>query len=863
MIRNNRQPKRLYSILRMTAILFLTFILLQSASAQYTSVYNGTTYTSSQPYNLNVVYFVPNDVPLDTSYKRRVSEMMLWGQNFYKQNMISNGYGAKTFGLFKEAANPGRIKIIKINGSAPSSAYPYSNAGQMIAEINAYFNANPAQKTSEHFLIIGAAKDLATLDLPFYGTGRTCYAIDYPKFDIQYMNDQGTDGANFRGWYGGLLHELGHGLNMGHSHQTSSENFDPARGMNLMFYGNGSFAAQQPTFINRADCSVLNTCQIFATATGDTYYNGHTARLTALHASCNNGIITVSGKFSSSVPVTDVGIYQDPYATPSAGYYRVAWSVSPIGSDSFYIDMPVSEITGMAGLTPTAYDLQNYIAYNLQVVLILKNGETEFSHFPFSYSNNIPNLNVDFDDLRCNALTSGWAETNVGTRVWGPTPGYVCYNAANNNNIRLKTFSALGYTTDAFPFAYTTLTGDGTIKGRIRNASVQYGDFSGVMLRNGLADNQMHVSTGIIDTRGIYDLSRGTVGGNAAGIGTVPVSNGPIWVKLQRKGNNISSFYSADGNIWTPHHSYTTVFNNTIYAGMFSSGQGAQADIDYGSVLPCTTPSGWQVADIGTVSAPGTACQTTGNVHMESYGTGFVTGPTDNVTFMYKSITGNVNIVARIKKVTNGWNTLGGLMLRNTLDANSAFITTSALDTRGVFDTYRNGAGNNSAYSTGGPSWSWPAYMWLKLSRTGNTVASFYSTDGANWILFKTYTIPMNSTIYAGIVSSGMGQATDFDQVWINGALQTQQAEGVFSNTTTATTTVQVVPNPAQGEIRIVGAGSQSLQAIQVLDMYGHIVLKQNSSSDIVNISSLPAAVYIVEIQMANGEFVRQRITKL
>jgi regulation of enolase protein 1 (concanavalin A-like superfamily) len=839
------------------------------ALAQYSSVYNGVTYTSSQPYNLNVVYFVPNDVPPDTSYKRRVSEYMIYGQNFFKQNMIANGYGAKTFGLFKEASNPNRIKLIRINGAYPGSAYPYTNPNQLTAEVNAYFNANPSQKTSDHILIIAAVPDINNLGagVPFYGLGRNCFALDYKKMDIQYMNASGADGNTFRSWYGSLLHELGHGINLPHSHQTSTENSNPAQGMNLMFYGNGTLGVS-PTFINRAGCAVLNTCQVFATSPGNTYYNGHSARVTSLHAAYDNGDLVVSGKFTSNVPVTDINIFQDPYSTPSAGYYRVAWSVSPIGTDSFYVRMKVSDVNGMADINPNIYNLQNTIAYNLQIDLVLKNGETGVSYFPYAYSNNVPGIHVDFDDLHCDTLCCGWAETNVGTRPWGPVPGYVCYKAANNNNMKVKTFSTLWGTNDAFPFGYTTLTGDGSIVARVKNVSANYNDYGGIMMRNSLNANDKYVSTGVLDTRGMYDQNRyaagAPTGANGLSGGGLAAATTPVWVKLQRKGNTISSFYSQNGTIWTPYNNYNTTMGNTLYAGVFASNPGAVADIDFPAVRPCTLPSGWQAADIGTTSAPGTACNnnpTAGNVHMESYGSGFVTGPADNVTFMYKAVTGNVNIVARIKNVSNGWNTMGGLMLRNTLTANSAFVATGALDTRSVFNTHRESQGANSGYNGLSPNWAWPAPMWVQISRAGNAVTTYYSIDGSNWFPFHSYSLALNSTIYVGLVSAGMGQASEFDQVWINGVLQSQNEVALSENNNE--TELQIVPNPSRGEIRILGIGNLEIKSTRVMDMQGHVVFQQTTTSDVLNIGELSAAIYIVEVQLSNGEIIRQRVSKL
>jgi hypothetical protein len=403
-------------------LIFALGFINQDADAQaYTSIYNGVNYSSSRPYNLNVVYFVPNDIPLDPTYKTRLSTLMLWGQNFYKQNMINNGYGAKTFGLFTETGNAQNIKIILISGTRPHTDYTYSDRSRMDAEINAYFASNPAQKTSDHTLILTAVTNPTTANVPYYGTGRTCYALDYPQMDIQYMGRTDSLGQLFTGWYGGMLHELGHGLNLPHSHQTNSEYNNPNKGTNLMYY-HGTLGTA-PTFMNRAGCAILNNCQVFADAPGITYYNGNTSSLTSLHAVYDNGDLVVSGTFQSNRLVKDVNIYQDPYATPSAGYYAVVWSVSPLGN-SFSVRMPVSDL-----------EFTNQ-AYNLWIELVLQNGERTFNYYQYSYNNGIPNINIDFGTVSTCVGGSLQLATNItGTSYqWQYQYGGNWYNYPEGNN---------------------------------------------------------------------------------------------------------------------------------------------------------------------------------------------------------------------------------------------------------------------------------------------------------------------------------------------------------------------------------------------------------------------------------------------
>jgi hypothetical protein len=372
----------------------------------YTSVYNSTSYSSDHRYNLNVVYFLPKDVPLNPTYKTRLSALLLNGQNFYKENMISNGFGPKTFGLFTETAYPDRVKIILIRGKENSVSYPYSDHSKEEAEVAAYFKSNPTQKTSDHYLIItplsNPAPDPANSNVPFYGIGKTCYAVDYPNFDIKYLGKtSGTLADIFGTWYGGLLHELGHALNVGHSQQTKSEL--AARGTNLMSDGNYNFGTRK-IFINRADCAILNNCQVFASSDDIAYYNGHSACIVNLNAQFVNGNLVVSGTFRSDQSVTDVNVYQDPHAKGNgdSDYHRIAWSVRPV-DNSFAVSMPVMELDTMNG------------PYNLQIELVLQNGEYSLDYLPaYTYANGVSTVNFNLTEPTMTTQPSAQA-TCMGT----------------------------------------------------------------------------------------------------------------------------------------------------------------------------------------------------------------------------------------------------------------------------------------------------------------------------------------------------------------------------------------------------------------------------------------------------------------
>ncbi|SDP91853.1 Ricin-type beta-trefoil lectin domain-like [Mucilaginibacter sp. OK268] len=361
----------------------------KAGSNPQTKVVSGD-YTSENAYSLNVVYFVPSDRTAITNYQTRLSKLLRWGQEFYRSNMIRNGYNS-TFGMFVKTADTSSVRIIVINGQSPASSYTYSNKGTVEQEINSYFTANPTLKASDHYLVIMPVPDINAADVPFYGTGRFCYALDYAKFDIQYMGQATTDGNLLTKWFGGMMHELGHGLNLPHSHETNTEH--STLGTNLMGSGNYTLGSA-PTFINRAGSAILNNCQVFS-KTVKTFYNTSSASLTSLNGSVSGGNFIVSGTFTTTDAITAVNVYQDPgptYGEPNNNYDAVAWSVNPTGN-SFTVTMPISELQNTTG------------NYELFVSLIMSNGNRTTVGYLYNFTNNLPVISFNFDQTT--ALTDG------------------------------------------------------------------------------------------------------------------------------------------------------------------------------------------------------------------------------------------------------------------------------------------------------------------------------------------------------------------------------------------------------------------------------------------------------------------------
>ena len=140
---------------------------------------------------------------------------------------------------------------------------------------------------------------------------------------------------------------------------------------------------------------------------------------------------------------------------------------------------------------------------------------------------------------------------------------------------------------DAFHFAYTPLTGDGTIVGRVSAIQQDVSPWvkAGVMVRESLTAGSPHAFMLASAAKGTAFQRRQTAGGLSVGTGGAPAA-APRWVKLQRQGNVFRAFESADGVSWTLVGTDTIAMGASVYIGLAvtSHATGAAATCTFDAV---------------------------------------------------------------------------------------------------------------------------------------------------------------------------------------------------------------------------------------------------------------------------------------
>jgi endonuclease/exonuclease/phosphatase family metal-dependent hydrolase len=202
-------------------------------------------------------------------------------------------------------------------------------------------------------------------------------------------------------------------------------------------------------------------------------------------------------------------------------------------------------------------------------------------------------------------LPTGWATSDIGA------VGATGAAASSGTTFSVNGAGAdiWGYA-DAFRFAYTQLTGDGSIVGRVATIDdVNAWTKAGVMMRETLSAGSRHALMLTSYTKGhAFQRRRSTSGASVHTSGGT--GSAAVWVRLTRAGSTFTAHRSQDGVTWTLVGSDTISMASTIYVGLavssHVSGLLANASFDGIAVTaappasapapaPAPTPTGTQL----------------------------------------------------------------------------------------------------------------------------------------------------------------------------------------------------------------------------------------------------------------------------
>lgn len=303
-------------------------------------------------YALNVVFFKPSDYNLTQDIINNISDMTLYIQQWYQVQMELNGYGKKTFGLVTNQFGKVRVHVIEDSNSSSyyfnkETADPYSTLPELKAKIDNYFNSHPGYKAGSHTLVLSNEETL----IRFVGSGQYAFArsTDFELSStgkyIESLELMNTDRL------GGIMHELGHALNLPHNCQRASD----LPGVALMSFGNHTYedGGEEKVFLTASSTAILDVCEAFnKTTNGVQYYTSSEMKIESftLQKDVSNKLIHAQGILHSDIPATSLYIGHDgaPFGGANNNYDEITFTVKLMSlSDnkySFDLNMPYSDL---------------------------------------------------------------------------------------------------------------------------------------------------------------------------------------------------------------------------------------------------------------------------------------------------------------------------------------------------------------------------------------------------------------------------------------------------------------------------------------------------------------------------------------
>jgi len=248
-------------------------------------------------------------------------------------------------------------------------------------------------------------------------------------------------------------------------------------------------------------------------------------------------------------------------------------------------------------------------------------------------------------------------------------------------------------------------------------------------------------------------------------------------------------------DIWSEGTPYTTIVETSIVA---PGGSKQSMPVDYNNIIQpyyseiertWSAPQNWTVGGVDTLSlqirgypAPmAPIAETSGKMTVTGEGLD-IWGNADQFTFVFKTITGDASLVARV--TSNGVGTdvwaKGGVMIRDSLDAGSphAMMVMTGGGGNGASFQWRPESDLQS-YNADAATVVAPPY-YVKIERAGDSFKGSISPDGTTWTQLGTSQfVTMSSPIYIGVCvtanAPGEPRTFQFDNIKATGAAGTWQ----------------------------------------------------------------------------------------
>lgn len=327
-------------------------------------------------------------------------------------------------------------------------------------------------------------------------------------------------------------------------------------------------------------------------------------------------------------------------------------------------------------------------------------------------------------------------------------------------------------TNDSFQYLYQSCSGDRAIMAQVTGVqNTSSSAKAALMIRETTGADSRNTTLLLEPTNGVAMQGRTNTGGSSYSVNHVYSLLPPQWLMLVRSSANMNGYQSVDGTNWSWIGTQTNGIASSYYIGLAVSSKNNTV-LNTSTFDNVSVRSAWESGDIGNVGIAGSAAvdDSTGTFVVSGSGSD-IWGTADAFQYVDQPLYGNGQIVARVTSIGAPSSDKAGVMVRDTLSANSInalmFISTNGISFQGRTST---GGSSSTFYHTGGLN----VPYWLELSRNGSSLTAYYSSDGTSWTLMGTQTVSMSTDAWIGLAVSSKNNAildtATFDNVTVTPA---------------------------------------------------------------------------------------------
>ncbi|MDE3100445.1 MAG: RICIN domain-containing protein, partial [Verrucomicrobiota bacterium] len=161
-------------------------------------------------------------------------------------------------------------------------------------------------------------------------------------------------------------------------------------------------------------------------------------------------------------------------------------------------------------------------------------------------------------------LPAGWTDADIGSVGLAGSASYSGGTFTVNGS-----GADIWSTSDAFNYAYQSVSGDQTIIARVASQqNTSSWAKSGAMFRDSTAANGAYVAVYVTPANGVSMQIRPSDGASAIDVARQTGLTAPYWVKIVRSGNTFTGYSSSDGSTWTEVAATNVTMASSVDAGL-------------------------------------------------------------------------------------------------------------------------------------------------------------------------------------------------------------------------------------------------------------------------------------------------------